>query len=261
MIGRRFCRNDADGLSARLPGWSVARPPHIGTKDEMKVSKVVVCGMVLLDSLLFWIKGATATDHGTRTSFRRPINTVSALAHASLNTPVNESDPDVGITREDVLKVYPSNFIVDWDDVPATLVATFIYQCCGRVATTTCEITESDVDCWCMKTNVGMSFEGIELIPVQDLNTPVQASGPDPDAVPTIDDVAAIYPIWGFLVDWMAGHDGTVAAGILFGACGTLPTTCILEDERLECFCRGFASPVFLGYETLRPPDAAELEE
>jgi hypothetical protein len=91
------------------------------------------------------------------------------------------------------------------------------------------------------------------------LNTPVQASGSDPDAVPTIDDVSEIYPIRGFTVDWMAGHDGTVAAGILFNACGTLTTTCILEDARLECLCRDFASPVLLGYQTLRPPFGAEL--
>jgi hypothetical protein len=90
------------------------------------------------------------------------------------------------------------------------------------------------------------------------LPAPVQASGPDQHAVPTKDDVSKVYSFMGFVVDWMAGHDGTVAAGILFDACGMLPTTCILEDERLECLCRDFASPVLLGYEILRPPYAVE---
>jgi hypothetical protein len=86
----------------------------------MKLSKFLACGMALLDSLPFWIKDATATEHNTRaTSFRGSSNTVqvAALAHASLNTLVNASDPDVGISREDVLNVYPSNFIVDWDGI------------------------------------------------------------------------------------------------------------------------------------------------
>jgi hypothetical protein len=127
----------------------------------MKLSKFLACGMALLDSLPFWIKDAAATEHSTRaTSFRGSSNTaqVSALAHASLNTLVNASDPDVGISREDVLNVYPSNFIVDWDGIPTTSVAAWVYQCCGRVATTTCEIREYDFSCWCMTQSVWIDF-------------------------------------------------------------------------------------------------------
>jgi hypothetical protein len=211
--------------------------------------------MVLLNSLPFWIKGAAATDHGTGTPFPGSINTtqVSALAHASLNTPVNASDPNVGIFREDVLNVYPSNFTVYWDRIPTTSVATWVYQFCGLVATTTCEIRENDFCCRCMNGLAGVSFGAFETIPEQDLNTPVRASGRGRHAIPTFQDVAQIYPVLGFSVDWTVVHDGTVAAGILFDACGMLPTTCILEEARLECLCRDFDSPVLLGYKTFRP--------
>jgi hypothetical protein len=123
-----------------------------------------------------------------------------------------------------------------------------------------CEIGEYLVSCWCEnQPDAEFYFGYFDVIPVRNLNTPVQASGPDPEAVPAYYDVAQIYPIDGFVVDWTAGHDGAVAAGILVGACGTSPTTCILEERQLGCICRDLVISVSLGYEALRPPDSLEL--
>jgi hypothetical protein len=172
------------------------------------------------------------------------------LPQVNLNKPVPTS-VFYGPTREDVLKVYPEKFIVNWDSPPTTDAASWEYQWCGTAATT-CEVKEM-VECSCMDTKNSFSFPLFVTLPMQDLNTPVHASSPD--GIPTRREVENFYYLMGFSVDWTEGHDGTVAAGTVYDACGgPVPTTCILEDAGLDCVCHDLTS-VFLGYETLQSPN------
>jgi hypothetical protein len=179
----------------------------------------------------------------------------AALPHASLNMHVYASDPDVGPSTGEVLSVYPEIFTVDWDEIPMTAIAAQVYRACGVVDRSTCRVRETDFICYCTTKSMGSGFGGLQNIPEQDLNTPIRASGPDADAVPKAHDVAKVYPHWSFLVDWKSGHDGTMAAESLFEACGMVPTSCFALETSLECLCKDIASPVFLGYELLRPPN------
>jgi hypothetical protein len=178
----------------------------------------------------------------------------TALPRASLSMPVKAADPDYGPSMKEVLSIYPEVFVVDWDDIPMTAVAAQVYSACGVVDRSTCQVRKTDIVCYCTTKSSGNGFGGLQKIPEQGLNTPVHASSLDPDAVPTIDDVLRVYN-GNFLLDWSAGHNGTEAAGILFDACGLDPTICMVGLTRLECLCNGFSSPVFLGYEMLRPPN------
>jgi hypothetical protein len=180
------------------------------------------------------------------------LRSILPLPHTSLNMPVNASVPGFP-SMEEVLRVYPRNFIVSWDGIPETYTAAIVYESCGAVDRTQCKIRETNVVCWCAAYEISPSLPNFKKIAEQDLNSPVEASGPDPNAVPTMDDVQDVYPYY-FLVDWKVGHNGTVAARVLFSACGTVPTTCITEEARLECLCNDSVSPIFLGYEMLRPP-------
>jgi hypothetical protein len=194
---------------------------------------------------------SVSAETTARPSFRGSIN--SDIPRVSLRLPVTASGADfVGRSREDVLSVYPSKFVVDWDSIPTTWAAAWVYRFCGAITKTTCEVREHDVSCWCRGTLIASGFADLQNIPEKDLNTPVYASGPDPVAVPTMEDVLDAYGSFAFSIDWSVGHGDTAAAGILFDVCGLLPTTCILEEARLECLCKDFASPIFLGYETLR---------
>jgi uncharacterized protein Veg len=227
---------------------------HNGTKAAGILFNA--CGMVLTSCML--------KETGLKclcNNFESPVflgyETLSTvLPRASLSIPVNSSDPEFGPSMEEVLKVYPSYFVVSWDRIPETEISSFVYKCCGIVDRTTCKVRETDVACWCPASNTATGLWFLRKIPEQDLNTPVHASGPDPDAVPTVEDVEKVYPHWNFLVDWTAGHNGTMAAVILFDSCGMVPTSCIVEETRLECLCNDFATPIFLGYETLRSPNA-----
>jgi hypothetical protein len=225
------------------------RTPRVASWKTTVIWAAVAVVLALASTVVVW-RTLPSSGPVPSVSLNTPILLFCETDPFCLGQEVSHESPiylDRDVDREDVLKVYPVKFTVDWEGGRRdTGAAEYMYEYCGTSVVTTCVVSDFFVDCTCTWNNFtrypGFGFDHFSPIdpgqqPKKSLNTPVTPTGKG--NVVTFHDVVKTYP-FVFTVSRKAPHGWTAAAKDLFEFCGKVTAVCQLNDiaNTVDCQCR-----------------------